>query len=320
MSKFSGGRRSGRGFGRFGGTVTVIDARMHHSSARNALLGFWVTAVVVTMLAATVWADRMHPILALLAGTALGLVVGAAVWAAIRMWPVVRLLWWWTPEIALGVAVVYGFAWLAGHTTLPWRLAVVVVIVGVPAVIPTVRRRLVAVAWCLIVRHRLRTCFAQFIIANRSGTLPFILMARPTPVGERVWVYLRAGLSLTYLQANLDKLAVACHAREVTAELASDRTAAYVRVDVKRRQVLTATVSSPLVDEVDPNIAPQLRPVSDIPTALDLPDVADPQPAEVVKLGTRKPARPTAPDSVLTSVNAATAVTADGEDVSDWVD
>src|SRR6266545_5004108 len=290
MSKFSGGRRSGRSFGRFGGTVTVIDARMHHSSARNALLGFWVTAVVVTVLAATVWADRMHPILALLAGT------------------------------ALGVVVVYGFAALARHTMLPWRLAVVVVIVGVPAAIPAVRRRLVAVAWCLIVRHRLRTCFAQFIIANRSGTLPFILMARPTPVGERVWVYLRTGLSLTYLQANLDKLAVACHAREVTAELASDRTAAYVRVDIKRRQVLTATVSSLLVDEVDPNIVPQLRPVSDIPTALDLPDVADPQPAEVVKSGTRKPARPTAPDPVLTSVNAATAVTADGEDVSDWVD
>src|SRR6266511_2758624 len=316
MSK-SSGRSSGRGLSRSGGTLTVIDARVHYASARNALLGFWVTTVVVTILAATVLADRIHPILALFAGAAMGLLAGAAVWVVIRIWPVVRLLWWWTPEILLGTVVVYGFAGLARHTTLPWRLAIVAIVVGAPMAIPAIRHRIIAAAWCLIVRHRLRTCFAQFIIANRSGTLPFILMARPTPVGERVWVYLRAGLSMTYLQANLDKLAVACHAREVTAELASDRTAAYVRVDVKRRQVLTATVSSPLVDEVDPNIAPQLRPVSDIPTALDLPDVADPQPAEVVKLGTRKPARPTAPDSVLTSVNAATAVTADGEDVSD---
>ena len=56
-------------------------------------------------------------------------------------------------------------------------------------------RHIIAVAWCLIVRHRIRTCFAQFIISNQSGSLPLILWARPTPVGERVWVWLRTGLS-----------------------------------------------------------------------------------------------------------------------------
>src|SRR5437867_1061237 len=110
MSKSSGGRPFAR---RGNGTVTVIEARVHRSSARNARLGFFVTLVVVTVLTATVLADRMHPILALLAGTLTGAVSGAIVWAAIRIWPVVRLLWWWTPEIMLAVGVVYGFTALA---------------------------------------------------------------------------------------------------------------------------------------------------------------------------------------------------------------
>ncbi len=321
MSKFSG-RRNGRGFGR-GGVVPVIDIRVHNSFARNARLGFWVATVVVAILTATVVADRVHPILALFIGAATGLVAGAVTWAAIRIWPVVRLLWWWTPEILLATVVVYGFTALARHAILPLRLAVVVIVVGVPAAIPAVRRRIVALAWCLIVRHRLRTCFAQFIIANRSGTLPFILAAQPTKVGERVGVYLRTGLSLAYLQANLEKIAVACHAREVTVEAVPDRNAARVQVDIKRRQVLTDQVDSPLIDEVDeidPDMLAQLRPVSDIPTALDLPDVADPQSAETGKPTLRKPARPVPLNPVPAPVPAVMVRGADGEDVSDWVD
>jgi hypothetical protein len=46
-----------------------------------------------------------------------------------------------------------------------------------------------ALAWCQISRHRIRTCFYEFIITSRTGTLPLILGARPTPAGERLWVF-----------------------------------------------------------------------------------------------------------------------------------
>src|SRR5439155_11516712 len=124
MSKSTGFRRgSGRGFGRRGtGTVTVIETRVHRSSARNARLAFWVTWFVVGLLSMTIAADRIHPILALLLGFAVGTAVGAVVWAIVRVWPLLRLIWWWIPEISLVLVVVYGWIALARHSTLPLRL------------------------------------------------------------------------------------------------------------------------------------------------------------------------------------------------------
>src|SRR5437763_14157748 len=146
----------GRGLGGRGtGLITVIDARLHRSSARNAKLAFWVTGIVTTMLAATVLADRMHPILAVFVGVALGVILGAGVWALVRSWPVIRLLWWWTLQIGLALAVLYGFTFLVRHTTTPVRLAVVVAVIGVPAALGCTRRRLIAVACCATVRHPL---------------------------------------------------------------------------------------------------------------------------------------------------------------------
>ncbi|GII24290.1 hypothetical protein Pme01_38870 [Planosporangium mesophilum] len=295
--------------------MTVIEARVHRTSERNAKLAFFLTTFVVGLLSATVAASYIHPILALFVGMALGLVCGAIVWALVRIWPVIRLLWWWTPETLLGLAVVYGFTALAHHTTLAVRIAVVALIVGVPAAVPYTRRRIVALAWCFIVRHRIRTCFAQFIIANQSGTLPLILWAKPTPVGERVWVWLRTGLSLADLNARLDKIAVACWASTVTVERASDGNAAYVRLDIKRRDALTATVGSPLVGLVDPD-TPAAEPTTvEVPTALDLPDM----PAEPATVRIRPMPTPrTAPASKPAAAPAVAG--ARGEDLSDWID
>jgi hypothetical protein len=304
------------------GTVTVIEAKVHRSSARNARLVFVITALVVGLLSATVAADRWHPILAGIFGIALGAACGALAWVLVRVWPVIRLIWWWLPEIALAFGLVSGWIALARHTPLPVRLLVVALVVGVPAGIPMVRRRLVAVAWCVIVRHRLRVCFSQFIIANQSGSLPLILLARPTPVGERVWIYLRPGLSHADLLGRLDKMAVACHASSVLAERASDRTAGFLRVDVKRREVLTATVGSPLVDlvnEADFDTPTSDRVAVDVPTALDLPDVATtpipagkPAPSPRSESGRKAPASSSA---ATPSVNGS----GTAEDVSDWI-
>src|SRR5215472_10293069 len=100
----------------------------------------------------------------------------------------------------------------------------------------------------LVSRHRIRTCFSEFIITNRTGSLPLILWARPTPVGERVWIWLRPGLSLDDLHDRLDKIAVTCWATAALADAASASNAAFVRLDIKRRDVLTGTITSPLLD------------------------------------------------------------------------
>ncbi|RUL90854.1 hypothetical protein [Verrucosispora sp. FIM060022] len=309
MSKSSPRRSFGR---KSTGTVTVIEAKVHRSSARNARMAFILTAVILGVLGAVVAASYVHPIIALFIGAAIGVPCGALAWLLVRIWPVLRLLWWWTPEIVLAVTLLTAWVQLATHTPTIVTLAVVAVVLGVPTAVPTVRRQVVAWVWCLIVRHRLRVCFAQFIVANQSGSLPLILWAKPTPVGERVWVYLRPGLSLADLEGRLDKIAVTCHASSVLVERASDGNAAYLRFDVKRREVLTATVTSPLADVITPDAPATDRPTPVIPTALDLPDVQ--APTVTLPIQPKKPAATSANGS-----KPAPAASSDVDDVSDWI-
>ena len=93
----------------------------------------------------------------------------------ILAWPVIRGIWWWSIETVTAFALVAGWGELADHTTLPYRVGAAVLIVGVPAAITPVRRWILAAAWCVVIRHRLRTCFSEFIITNRTGSLPLIL-------------------------------------------------------------------------------------------------------------------------------------------------
>ena len=157
----------------------------------------------------------------------------------------------------------------------PSASRVVVSIIGVPAAIPQVRRRVVATVWCLITRHRIRTCFAEFIITNRTGSLPFLLWTIPTSVGERVWIWLRPGLALSDIQDRLDLIAVACWADVAIAESASASNSALIRLDIKRRDALTGAVASPLLGLVKPGTASRDHDQDlPVPTALDLPDVS----------------------------------------------
>ncbi|MEV5764829.1 hypothetical protein AB0L34_09680 [Micromonospora sp. NPDC052213] len=295
--------------------MTVIEAKVHRSSARKARLAFILTAVIVGLLAAVVAASYMHPIVALVVGALIGVPTGGLAWVLVRVWPVLRLLWWWLPEIVLTTAAITFWTQLVNHTTGPVTLLVVALVVGVPATIPVTRRAVVAWTWCFVVRHRLRMCFAQFIIANQSGSLPLILWARPTPVGERVWIYLRPGLSLADLEGRLDRIAVACHASTALVERASDGNSAYLRFDIKRREVLTANVGSPLVDVINPDTPAADRPTPVVPTALDLPDVDAPT---ITLPSQGKPAAKKPATTANGSKPAATSSTPE-DDVSDWI-
>jgi hypothetical protein len=311
---------SNRGFsGRGNGTITVIEEPVMRSYRRRAKVVFYVTWAVTAVLAATVAASRWHPIIALLAGLACGYILGAAAGIIVAAWPVLRAIWWWTPETIVTGSLVFGWIELADHTTLIYRIAATAAIVGVPAAIKPVRSCIHQACWCLVTRHRIRTCFSEFIITNRTGSLPLILWARPTPVGERVWIWLRPGLSLDDLHNRLDKIAVACWATAALADAASASNAAFVRLDIKRRDVLGGTITNPLLDLIRPGIPATARDTTKIPHALDLPQV----PASDVTASTAPapwPAplkRPGHPKTPPASPPAPTA--ADGSDITDWI-
>ena len=306
---------SNRGaFGRGNGTITVIEEPVLRSYRRKAKIVFYVTWILAGLLAATVAASKWHPILALFAGLAFGLITGLAAGAIVSAWPVIRAIWWWAPETALFGGLITGWIELAGHTTLVYRLAAVAAIVGVPAAVKPVRGWLNALAWCLITRHRVRTCFSEFIITNRTGSLPLILWTQPSRVGERVWVWLRPGLSLDDIQGRLDKIATACWAATATAEPASTSNAAYIRMDIKRRDALTGSVRSPLLALIPPATPARDTDPAPQPTALDLADVtaADVTPAS-------RPARPGRKPSPPATLPVPQATTAADDDIKDWL-
>jgi hypothetical protein len=305
---------SNRGFGRGTGTITVIEEPVMRSYRRKAKIVFYVTWFIVAVLAATVTASKWHPVIALFAGAAFGFITGAIAGAIVAAWPVIRAIWWWTPETLLAGSLIFGWVELAEHTTLVYRLAFTAAITGIPVIFRPVRSRLHQALWCLITRHRIRTCFSEFIITNRTGSLPLILWARPTPVGERVWIWLRPGLSLDDLLDRLDKIAVACWATTALAEVASRANAAFIRLDIKRRDVLTGTIPSPLLDMIKSG-APATQRDTEIPAALDLPQVPASEVITTRPVPLRRPDHPKMPAPASPSAPAAS----DGGDITDWI-
>lgn len=295
-----------------GGTVSVIETGVARSYRRRAKIAFSIVVATAGLLAAIVAADYLHPILALFVGGFAGAAAGVIVAAFIVAWPVLRALWHWAAEVPAAVTTVYGWTTLSRATSLAVTLVVVALVVGLPAGIPAVRRWIVAWGWCAIVRHRLRLCFAAFLATNRQGTLPLILVARPTPAGERVWIWLRPGLALCDLEGQLDKLAVACWANEVRVTRASRTRAAFVRVDIARRNPLTDPVASPLPDLLPNRPAPaRMTPVADWPPpGLNLHDVPEEPPA-----APHQPKRKPRPSPAADPTPASAAMSG-GDDVS----
>jgi hypothetical protein len=198
---------------------------------------------------------------------------------------VLRVFWHWSAEIALVGGVAVALVWGASAAGWAVSIGVSAVVVLVLVVAGPARRGLLAWAWCAIVRHRLRVCFSEFVCAaNRlhPGRLPLLLLARPTPAGERVWLWLRPGVDLSDLEERADKLAVACWASEVRVVRASTRYAALMRVDITRRDPLTGLAASPLAplaQSAAGRVPAQRRDWA----GLDLPDVPEelPEPPRV---------------------------------------
>ncbi len=274
-TRFSTGRR--------GGAVRIIEDRVTRSYIRTGKIAFWVVSVSLAALTASIAASYLQPILALFLGCLLGAAIGGLVAGVIMIWPVLRAIWWWLPEITAVLGVVYGFWALCAFTNLLVRLLVVSVLLA-PWAQPWTRARMMRPVWCRVTWHRLRVCFNEFIIANNRGTLPFILWTWPTPVGERVWVWLRPGLALSDLTDQLDQLASACWAAAVTVERASATNSALVRLHITRRDGFSGVVASDLVEHTDPT-GPELKVIDEPPAPYTDPTLNLDQatePAEVV--------------------------------------
>lgn len=149
------------------------------------------------------------------------------------------------------VLAVLGIGWHETRTHMSMGMSYVL-LNGIPAVIllwPASRRFVIRRVWCVLSRHRMRACVVQIrSMMNFSGWLPWMIWSRPTPVGERVWLWMRPGICIEDLNDRTEHIAVSCWARDARVRRAR-RVAALVIVDVIRRDPLTgrkSAIESPL--------------------------------------------------------------------------
>jgi hypothetical protein len=158
-------------------------------------------------------------------------------------------VWRNLPEI-IAAALVW---WAWSRTSAVLGALVTLVLAGVLAVavlsVPWSRRATVATFGLWLTRRRLSAALREVRLATRAGRLPVTLWLAPTPVGERVWLWCRVGISAEDIADEIDRLRAACVARDVRVTR-SPRFGALVTVEVIRRDPLTATrvVTSPLAD------------------------------------------------------------------------
>jgi hypothetical protein len=308
------GSRSHRRFGR--GRITVIDQGLAYASLRRAKIGFWIAFLLIGASAVVGALPVTTTGAAWLIGLLTGLAAGSTVFVLAFCWPALRLTWHWAAELTAASFLLWAYSVLTTVMAAPTALVVLLLATGGPFTFTPARRRLVALGWCVITRHRLRVCFAEVIHDRHTdGRLPLILWARPTPAGERIWVWLRAGLALPDLAERFEEVAVACWATEAHA-VRSEKWAALLRVDLTRRNALAAVVDSPLTDTI-PADHPRPRPAPLRPafvTGLDLPDIPEPQAPDLHRR-TGTPLRPAPPRPPATPPPPATP----GDDTADWI-
>jgi hypothetical protein len=314
--------------GRGAAIVDVVQRRQADRVAKAAFITVWAVLTPTIVVVASTITDLF---LAVVVGLVGGLVIACLTYVVVLVWPAIRLIWYWSGEIvALGLLLA-GYLGLSRLLPPPVAVLVLVAILALPLVFGRLRQWVLRWVWCAISRHRLRTCFATFIRANRYGSLPWIFLARPTRAGERVWVWLRPGLSLSDLQTEggLDRLAVGCWAKQVKVARSSRRNSALVRVDITRRNPLSVPVGSPLADLVpdttadylDPHVNGSVTPVAPLvdPAGLDLPGV--PEPPDAAPAG--RPSKTSPASRRATAVPAQKPATtpsgAAGDDLSEWV-
>jgi hypothetical protein len=230
-----------------------------------------------------------------------------------RAWWVQLLLivWRWAFELAAALTLVLAYTRLTDRMSAWAALAVLLAPVALTLAVPWSRRQLVGWSWCTVTRHRLRALFVAVNVTNGHGKLPWLLLVRPTPVGERALCLMVAGLSVDDLSQRTESIAATCWARE-SRVARSARCAPLVWIDVVRRDPLA--VKTPL-RSVLMTVAARIGRLHPDPTA-PAPATAPPAPL-VEHFGPPTPADVPVPRTPTTSDGPT--VVRHGEDLSDYV-
>jgi hypothetical protein len=166
------------------------------------------------------------------------------------------MFWRWRTELTAmvaGLAAWLRVSWWLG--TYLWSLAVLGGLVLVLLLIPHSRRFLLARFWCTFTRHRLQRVFWELRLHTRAGHLPWVLWTRPTLVGVRALIVLRAGMTFEDFEDSAAEIATACGAIDCRVT-ASARWPSLTVIDVIRRDALGPgrVIRSPLAELPDPDL------------------------------------------------------------------
>jgi hypothetical protein len=248
---------------------------------------------------------------------------------------VLGVVWRWRVELLVVTTLVVVWVVLADRLPASWPSwsAPVVLATTITAiyVVPVSRGFVTRRVWCVFSRHRTRKCFVQSRVMTHEGLLPLFMWTRPTPVGERLWLWLRPGLSGRDIETVTDRIAAACWAASARVTISPTR-AAIVSVEITRRDPLASgEITSPLLDSVHPDhfdTNAQVIPLPDRATVTPPSPVEGPVPGDapvvdpalairggaLKRTGTR-----TASPVENTDASAAVVVGWSGKDVSDYV-
>jgi hypothetical protein len=161
-------------------------------------------------------------------------------------------------ELTATIVAVTAWLWLTERMDERVAGAAVLLVAATVAAVGPSRRFVVRRVYAVRTRHRLRAVCVERRIMNYSGNLPIQVWSRPTAVGERVWLLLRAGIDLIDIQRNLDYVASGCFARDARAEAHRSLTT-FVVVDVIRRDPLSAAGPLPSTFTPRPPAPPRLQ-------------------------------------------------------------
>ena len=146
------------------------------------------------------------------------------------------IAWRWRYEIVLPLLLAALMIELTSAVGLGWALALSGSAAASIAAWPAARRQVIVRAWCVVTQHRVRTGCAQAWLHSRQGKIPIVLWTEAEPFGERVYLWLRAGVSAQDLLAAHSVLVAACWATDLHVTR-HDRFAHLVVLDVIRRPV-----------------------------------------------------------------------------------
>ncbi len=249
---------------------------------------------------------------------------------------VAGVVWRWRVELLTITTVVVVWVVLADRLLATWPSwsapVVLATTIAVICLMPVSGRFVTRRVWCVFSRHRTRKCFVQSRVMTHEGLLPLFMWTRPTPVGERLWLWLRPGLSGRDIETVTDRIAAACWAASARVTISPAR-AAVVSVEITRRDPLAGgLITSPLLDSVHPDhfdTDAQVIPLPDRTTVTPPPPVEDAMsgdappsvdPVSAARGGaTKRTGTRTAPPVENTDASAAVVVGWSGKDVSDYV-